>query len=135
MFNSQKEFPKKHHGITFCNSKGRCKHLLLRIFYFTITVFYKFMSLLNDDLSSNEWLLMLIDLLHFRRVFDDIASNFFRHFSYEPSETAVLSEVESPGLLWLLFSHHHTSKGHNSSMPYKYDSLYRLFFSTIRHRY
>jgi hypothetical protein len=69
------------------------------------------MSLLRDDLSSNEWLLMLIDLMHFRQVFDDIASNFFRHFSYEPSETAVLSEVESPGLLWLLFSHHHTSKG------------------------
>lgn len=53
------------------------------------------MSLLHDDLSSNEWLLTLIDLLHFRQVFDDIALNFSSHFSYEPSETAVLSEVES----------------------------------------
>jgi hypothetical protein len=48
----------------------QCKHLLLRTFDFPKVVFYIFMSPINNAPLSNELQPVLIDLKHFKKVFE-----------------------------------------------------------------
>lgn len=86
-FNILLKFTKTHQNITFYSNIMQYRHLLLRIYEFTTIIFYIFMLLINSDLSSNEWLQEIIDLMGFLIIFDDIALKFSHHSFYELNET------------------------------------------------
>jgi hypothetical protein len=59
------------------------------------------MWLLNNVLLNNGLLRELIDLQHFRKVFDDSSSNFSHHFFYVPGGKAISFVKEFKDPYWL----------------------------------
>jgi hypothetical protein len=112
----------------------QCRRLQPHIFYFPAAAFYKSKLLTHSGLLNSEWRPKLIDLQHFSRVSDGIASMLFSHSFCEPNEIAIESEVEFKALSKLTFLHHRKDREHNSSKIYKYDNLYPRFFSTTHRK-